>query len=122
MRISHRAISAIALALFLPACAAHPDSIKAANYNSDPYAYLSCPQLAEYKAMLNGRLNDASALQERARTEDIIGMVVGVGSVGSDSHRWTPWQISDLKGRIVAVERVQTKDNCPRRPTIASSR
>ncbi|HEY2446016.1 MAG TPA: hypothetical protein VGI20_09790 [Rhizomicrobium sp.] len=122
MQIFHRGLSMVVVAVALTACAAHPESIKAANYNSNPYAYLSCPQLAEYKAMLSGRLSDADALQEKARTEDIIGLVVGVGSVGSDSHRWTPWQISDLKGRIVAVERVETADNCGQQQVAARTR
>ena len=84
----------------------------AANYNSSPYAYLTCPQLAQYKTMLNGRLATASSEQETARTEDIIGNVTIGLPIGSASHKWTPWQISDLKGRVAAVERVETTDSC----------
>jgi starvation-inducible outer membrane lipoprotein len=114
MLVSHRGLSVAALAVILSACATSPENIKAANYNSSVYAYLTCPQLAQYKAMLNGRLATASSEQETARTEDAIGDVALGIPFGSASHRWTPWQISDLKGRVVAVERVETSDSCTR--------
>ncbi len=113
MLVSYRGLSLAALTVALSACAASPESIKAANYSSDGYAYLTCPQLAQYKAMLNGRLIQASSEQEDARTEDAIGNVTLGIPFGSASHKWTPWQISDLKGRIVAVERVERTDECP---------
>jgi starvation-inducible outer membrane lipoprotein len=114
MSVLHRGLSVAALAVVLCACAASPESIKAANYNSSPYAYLTCPQLAQYKAMLNGRLVQASSEQDNARLEDVVGnLTLGI-PVGSASHKWTPWRIADLKGRIVAVERVETADSCAR--------
>jgi starvation-inducible outer membrane lipoprotein len=114
MLVPYRVLSLAALTVALSACAASPESIKAANYSSDGYAYLTCPQLAQYKVMLNGRLIQASSEQENARTEDAIGNVTLGIPFGSASHKWTPWQISDLKGRIVAVERVERTDECAR--------
>ena len=100
MSVLHRGLSVVALAVVLCACAASPESIKAANYNSSPYAYLTCPQLAQYKAMLNGRLVQASSEQDNARLEDVVGnLTLGI-PVGSASHKWTPWQIADLKGFV----------------------
>ena len=112
MIVLSRGLSLAALTVALSACAASPESIKAANYNSSPYAYLTCPQLSNYKAMLNGRLAQASSEQDNARLEDTIGNVTIRIPIGSASHKWIPWQISDLKGRIVAVEKVETADNC----------
>ncbi len=101
---------AAALAVVLCACAASPESIKVANYNSSPYAYLDRLQLAQYKAMLNGRLVKASSEQDNARME-------GMWSVTSRSaYRLVlpatngPMADYDPKGRIVAVERVETAD------------
>jgi hypothetical protein len=111
MDVFTRGLAVAACAAILSACAASPESIKAANYSSDSYAYLSCPQLAQYRAMLNGRLAQASSEEETARVEDAEGFALGI-PIGSASHKWTPWQISDLKGRIVAVERVEIADNC----------
>jgi hypothetical protein len=120
MHIFTRGLAVAACAVVLTACAAKPESIKAANYNSDGYAYLTCPHLAQYRGMLNGRLAQASSDQETARTEDALGNVAIGIPIGSASHKWTPWQISDLKGRIVAVERVEIADNCWPQQHVAS--
>src|ERR1700721_3764042 len=94
MAVLHRGLSGVALAVVLCACAASPESIKAANYNSSPYAYLTCPQLAQYKAMLNGRLATASSEQETARTEDAIGDVALGIPFASAGQKGTPGTIS----------------------------
>ena len=120
MDIFTRGLAVAACAAVLSACAAKPESIKAANYNSDSYAYLTCPQLAQYRGMLNGRLAQASSEQETARTEDAIGNVTLGIPFGSAGHKWTPWQISDLKGRILAVEKVEIADNCWPQQHVAS--
>src|ERR1700686_2187112 len=84
--------------------------------------YLPYPQLAQYKTMLNGRVAKASSEQETARAEDMIGSVTIGIPLGSTSHKWTPWQISDLKGRVAAVERVKTSDSCaPQREASATN-
>jgi hypothetical protein len=62
--------------------------------------------------MLNDTLAQAISEPDNARLEDKIGNVTVGIPIGSASHKWTPWQISDLKGRIVAVERVETADTC----------
>ena len=120
MSVITRGLAVAACAAVLSACAATPESIKAANYNSDSYAYLTCPQLAQYRAMLTGRLAQASSEQDSARVEDTIGMATIGMQVGSASHKWTPWQISDLKGRIMAVEKVEYADNCWPQQHVAS--
>lgn len=121
MKIATRGLPLVALAMTLSACAASPDSIKPASIDSAQYAYLTCPQLAQYKATLTAAYDTAAGKEETARTEDAVGLVTLGIPFGSASHKWAPYQIWDLKGRILAVQRVQTADNCEPREAAASS-
>ena len=110
----YRITFVMAVTCVLCACAASPEGIKAANYSSRPYQHLTCQQLADYRSMLNTRLGAAYSDEEDARAEDAVSeMTIGFG-LGSASHKWTPWQIADLKGRIAAVWSVELADSCPR--------
>lgn len=119
MNLAFCSLAAAGFAVALSACAASPESIQAANYDLGPYAHLNCRQLADYNAMLNDRLAQASADEESARTEDAIGLLTVGMNFGSASHKWTAWQVSDLKGRIAAVQRVEIGNVCPRQRVAA---
>ncbi len=115
----YRGLPVAALSVALAACAASPESIKALNINSAPFAYLSCPQLAAYKVTLRAAYDKAADTEKTARMEDAASFVLGF-PVGSALHELLPWQISDLKGRIAVVERLQTADNCEQHETVAA--
>jgi hypothetical protein len=115
MKTVTRGLPLAALAMALSACAQSPDSIKPANIDSRQFAYLSCPQLAQYKLTLTAAYNNAASGQENAQVEDAASMLTLGIPIGSATHKWTAWQVSDLKGRIAAVQKVQTADNCAQR-------
>jgi hypothetical protein len=112
MKIIHRGLAVAALALALSACAASPESIKAANINPAPYAYLNCAQLADFKVTLTNAYNKAADSENNARMLDAATSFTLGFPVGSMTHQSVPYQIWDLKGRIVAVNTLQTRDNC----------
>ena len=115
MKVVTRGLALTALAMSLSACARSPDDIKPANIDARQYAYLSCPQLAQYRVTLTTAYNDAADKQETARGEDAVGMIALGIPIGSATHKWTAWQVGDLKGRLAAVQQLQTADNCDQR-------
>lgn len=115
MKTIYRGLPVAALAIGLTACAASPESIKAAYINPQPLAYLSCPQLTEYKATLTAAYDKAANSEDNARMEDAATVLLVGVPVGSATHESLPWTISHLKGRIAAVEQLQKNDNCGQR-------
>ena len=119
MKTVYSGLVIAATAMALSACAASPESIKPHYINSAQYSYLTCPQLAEYKATLTAAYNKAADSENDARTEDAAaGLLLGL-PVGSMTHESVPWQVGDLKGRIVAVSQLQAAKKCgqPRQAT-----
>src|SRR5215469_4859364 len=112
MTIVYRGLAVAALVISLSACASSPDNIKAANISPAQFSYMTCPQLADYKVTLTAAYSKAADEQDTARTEDAVGLVLLGASVGTASHQWTAWQVSDLKGRIAAIDELQAKGNC----------
>lgn len=115
MKIAYRGLPLAALAIGLSACAASPGNIKAAYISPQPFAYLTCPQLAEYQATLTAAYEKAASTENNARMEDVASLILVGVPVGSATHEALPWTISDLKGRIAAVEQLQKSDNCGQR-------
>jgi starvation-inducible outer membrane lipoprotein len=115
MSNSIKCLSVAALAVALSACASSPGSIKAANIDSTQFAYLTCPQLSEWQDRLTAAYKVAANSQDNARAMDAVGLLVLGTPVGSMTHKYTPDQISDLKGRLAAVQQLQTADNCQQR-------
>jgi hypothetical protein len=112
MKTVYRGLTMAATAFALCACAASPESIKAHNIDSKQYSYLTCPQLAEYKSQLTVAYNKAADSESNARMEDAATSLVLGFPVGSMTHESVPWQVGDLKGRIVAVSKVQAANKC----------
>jgi len=112
MKTVYRGLAMAATAIVLCACAASPESIKPHAIGTAQYSYLSCPQLAEYKATLTAAYNKAADSENAARTEDAAtGILLGF-PVGSMTHESVPWQVGDLKGRLIAISQLQTADKC----------
>ena len=114
MKTVYRGLTVAATAIALCACAASPEDIKPHAISTRQYSYLSCPQLAEYKATLMVAYNKAADSENSARMEDAATSIALGFPVGSMTHQSVPWQIGDLKGRIVAVSQLQSADKCGR--------
>lgn len=110
-----KSLSVTAFAVALSACASSPESIKAANIDSTQFAYLTCPQLAEWQGKLTAAYNTAADSQDSARAMDAVGLLVLGTPLGSMTHQNTPDQIADLKGRLAAVQQLQAANNCAQR-------
>jgi hypothetical protein len=112
MKTFHRGLAAAGLAVALSACAASPESIKAANISPAPYAYLSRAQLADFKVTLTKAYDNAAASEDNARMLDAATSLTLGFPVGTMTHESVPYQVADLKGRIVAVSKLQAQGNC----------
>lgn len=119
MKTITRGLPVAVLAIFVSACAQSPENIKPLAINSQPYAYLSCPQLTEYKATLTAAYDKAADSEKDARLEDGASLFLLGMPVGSATHEAVPWQIADLKGRINAVQELQVKDSCDQQQAAA---
>jgi hypothetical protein len=106
-----RGLPVAALAILLSACAQSPENIKPFAINPGPYAYLSCPQLAQYKATLTAAYDKAADSENTAQMEDAATLLLPI-PLGTATHQSVPWQIADLKGRINAIQELQVKDSC----------
>src|SRR5215472_16331688 len=104
--------AAIAIALSVAGCAASPESIKPANISTTQYAYLNCAQLAAFKITLTNAYQKVADEEDTARNLDAASLLTLGVPVGSMTHENVPYQIWDLKGRIVAVEKLQAQHNC----------
>jgi hypothetical protein len=116
MKTAYRGLAAVAFAIALSGCAASPESIKPANISTSEYSYLNCAQLAGYKVTLTNAYNKAADTEDNARTLDAVTTLALGVPVGSMTNQSVPYQIWDLKGRIVAVEKLQAQDNCSAQP------
>jgi hypothetical protein len=112
MKTAYRGLAGAAIGVALSGCAASPESIKPANISMSEYSYLNCAQLASYKVTLTAAYNKAANTEDNARMLDAATTIVLGVPVGSMTNQSVPYQIWDLKGRIVAVEKLQAQDKC----------
>ncbi|MGD0867566.1 MAG: hypothetical protein ABSA49_18650 [Rhizomicrobium sp.] len=115
MSYTIKGLTVAALAVALSACASSPESIKAANIDSTQFAYMTCPQLAEWEGRLTAAYNVAATSEDNARAMDAVGLALLGTPVGSMTHQFTPDQIADLKGRIAAAQKLEAAGNCQQR-------
>lgn len=120
MESIQRGLAAAALAIALSGCAASPESIKPASIPTSEYAYLNCAQLAAFKITLTNAYQKVADQEDNARTLDAATMLTLGVPVGSMTHQNVPYQIWDLKGRIVAVEKLQAMDKCNAQSQVAA--
>lgn len=120
MKFVQRGLAAGALAIGLTGCAASPESIKPANINTSEYAYLNCAQLAAFKVTLTNAYQKVADSEDNARTLDAATILTLGVPVGSMTHQNVPYQIWDLKGRIVAVEKLQAQNKCNAQSQVAA--
>lgn len=120
MKIAQRGLAAAALAVALSGCAASPESIKPAYINPAEYAYLNCAQLAAFKVTLTNAYQKVANSEDNARSMDAATVFTLGLPVGSMTHQSAPYQIWDLKGRIVAVEKLQAQNKCSAQSRVAA--
>lgn len=107
-----RAVTGATGALLLAACAATPESIGPAYVSEVTYQSWSCTQLGEESGRLNAAYATASEQQNRARSNDTVGVIFLGLPVASLSGGNVAAQIASIKGQQDAVNRSMTLKNC----------
>ena len=120
MSIVYRGLATAAFAIALSGCAASPENIKPAYIPTSEYAYLNCAQLAAFKVTLTNAYQKVADSEDNARSMDAATILTLGVPVGSMTHQNVPYQIWDLKGRIVAVEKLQVQDKCNAQSRVAA--
>ena len=101
-----------ALVVLVGACAKSPDSIQASYVSEVTYQSWSCSQLGEESQRLSAALATASTQQERARGNDVVGVILIGLPVSSLSGDNIAPEIARLKGEQEAVRRAMITKNC----------
>lgn len=107
-----KAITTLGAAVALTACAQKPESIQAAYVSPTSYQGWSCQQLQSEATRVDAALQRASAAQEKARSNDTVGVIFLGLPVSSLSGGNVATQIADLKGRKDVIEQTQIQRNC----------
>jgi hypothetical protein len=102
------------VAVCLGACASPPEEIKAADVNPAQFDYMTCAQIAEYAAGLTATYKLAADQEEDARSEDVVGYALFQQPLGQQRHPQIPNEIADLKGRLAALQTLQSSKGCGR--------
>lgn len=112
-------IHLVALAALLSACAKAPESISPAYVSELTYQGLQCDQLAAELARLNYAYSNAATQQNKARTNDVVGVILIGLPVSSLSGDNIAPEIARLKGEQEAVRKTMIMKGCAMPPTPA---
>lgn len=105
---------AIIVCVALSACAKSPESIAPSYVSTVPYESWSCDQLAQETVRVEQALAVASEQQEKARGNDVVGVLLIGLPVSSLSGDNVAPQVANLKGQKAALEQTMIRKNCSR--------
>lgn len=100
------------LAFPLFACAKSPESIAPAYVSEVGYQSWECETLAAEKARLDTAYATAATQQEKARTNDTVGVILIGLPVSSLSGDNIAPEIARLKGEQQTIDRVMVQKQC----------
>lgn len=110
----YRITAVLSAAALVTACAATPESIAPAYVSDLQFQSLTCEQLVEETSRVELALTQASAQQNRARSNDTLGVIFLGLPVSSLSGGNVAEQIAQLKGYQVALAKQRNLKNCAR--------
>ena len=102
-----------AAAGLLASCAKAPESISASYISDVGSQQYTCDQLGSESSRLSSALATASTQQEKARTNDVMGVILIGLPVSSMSGDNIAPEIARLKGEQEAVRRAAMIKRCP---------
>ncbi|WP_245427728.1 hypothetical protein [Pleomorphomonas carboxyditropha] len=102
----------VAMAAALGGCAKSPESIAPSYISEVGYQAWSCPQLSEETLRLSSAYATAAQQQEKARTNDVVGVILIGLPVSSLSGDNIAPEIARLKGEQEAVRKAMVLKNC----------
>jgi hypothetical protein len=107
-----RAAAGLGLLACLCACAKAPESIAPAYVSDLPYRSYSCQTLGEEQARVSNALAVASAQQEKARSNDTVGVIFLGLPVSTLSGDNVAPEVARLKGEQDALQRAANLKAC----------
>lgn len=107
------AIRICAAAMGLGGCAAAPEAIPPSYVSPIGYAALTCDQLSVEGYRLREALATASARQDQAHTNDVVGVFLVGLPVGSMVGQDVAYEVARLKGEREALFRAAVEKKCP---------
>lgn len=110
--MNRKTIALAALAAITSGCAKAPDSIAPAYVSELTYMNWQCEHMAEETHRLNAALARASEQQEKARTNDITGVILIGLPVSSLSGDNIAPEIARLKGEQEAIRKAMITKGC----------
>lgn len=105
-------VGVVAAAAALGACAKSPESISPSYVSEVGYQAWSCQQLSEETLRLSSAYATAAQQQEKARTNDVVGVILIGLPVSSMSGDNIAPEIARLKGEQEAVRKAMVVKNC----------
>lgn len=96
------------------ACAQKPEAIQAAYVSPTTYSGFSCSQLRAEAVRVDAAYTRAAAQQNKARSNDTVGVILLGLPVSSLSGENVAAQIADLKGRRETIQQTQISKGCKR--------
>jgi hypothetical protein len=100
------------LAIGVAACAKSPESISPSYISDVQYRGWTCDQLGQEEVRLVQALAVASQQQEKARSNDIVGVIfIGLPVSSLSGDNIAP-EIARLKGENAALNRAMILNNC----------
>jgi hypothetical protein len=105
-------VGVVAVAAALGGCAKSPESISASYVSEVGYQAWSCQQLSDETLRLSSAYASAAQQQEKARTNDVVGVILIGLPVSSLSGDNIAPEIARLKGEQEAVRKAMVVKNC----------
>lgn len=105
-------LGVVAVAAALGACAKSPESISPSYVSEVSYQAWSCQQLSDETLRLSSAYASAAQQQEKARTNDVVGVILIGLPVSSLSGDNIAPEIARLKGEQEAVRKAMVLKNC----------
>lgn len=96
----------------LSACATAPENIAPAYVSNMQYQNWTCEQMVEELSRLGSALVSASSQQNKARSNDAVGVFFLGLPVASMSGGNVAPEIARLKGEQAAIQQAQSLKNC----------
>ena len=118
--MTNSSLAALAIsAAILAGCAKSPESIAPAYISELAYSGWQCSQMAGETARLNAALATASAQLEKARGNDLVGVILIGLPVSSLSGDNIAPEIARLKGEQEAIRKAMMSKRCGSRGVAA---
>ncbi|MCP4326967.1 MAG: hypothetical protein GY791_00825 [Alphaproteobacteria bacterium] len=111
-RAPWRAAALLLGVALIAGCAASPEDIAPEFVSEAQYQDLTCEQISAERARVDAALVSATEKQEKARSDDIAGVIFLALPLGSMNGHDVEPEIAHLKGERDALDRSAELENC----------